>query len=282
MFHGRNARFIGLGAIALGLVACPAPGQEIRDTLEGFGLLKYGYFEQTGPGTTSVLRYEFKGTALELLSPAQTINGVDLRWADASMVAQMAAMSKVSAEWSHWDIGYPSEAALTAMYPPANEYQYDIDVQGIGVVTESIDGPGDLWPDRIPSFDNYASIVSADPAGDITTLFSEWVPPAMANVTKSRVALFDSGGFVWHAPGDEMMTSAVIPGGTMTPGETYRLTLEYESRFLDAPSLTFFTDAFVNFTWKYTTQIEFVAVPAPGVGASVGVLALFALRHRRR
>lgn len=270
-------------ALVLGAASAPAQAAPITNTLQGVGLGKYGHFAQTGPASISTTGFEFIASALEQPAPIESITAAELRWTDGDGAARTMPLSQSGPQWSYFDFSpYPTLSDLTDVYPAVNDFWFDFKIDGIGDVSELVDGPDDLWPPMIPRFDNYDEIVNADPASDLALMFPAYTRPAGALLAKSRTALFDTSGYVWDDSGDETLTTTTIPAGTLIPSEDYRLILEFEVRYLEGATLTYFTDAGFDLTWKYTTEIHFTAAPAPSSGLALAALGgPLALRRRR-
>jgi hypothetical protein len=254
------------------------------DTFQTFGLAKVGHYDQTGPGATVLQYYNFSAGAYQESPSAETVDAIDLSWVDGSAVSHSVSLSALFPQWSYGDpVSYASEAALTAMYPSANEYDFDIDVAGEGTFTESFDGPDDLYPDTIPMVNNYTALQAADPSSDIMIEFDGYSTGPEANVLDIQATVTDGGGYVWgENTGNSTDTSLTIPAGTLNPGETYYLSLKYEARRLDGGVGTYFPDASVNYSWIYFTDLDLVTIPEPAAGLMMGLGLLAVLRRRRR
>jgi hypothetical protein len=286
MSRGAVARMVVGGVVALAWAGTPAWGNalEIWGTIDGFGHAERGNFLQTGPGAVALEGYEFAAAVGPESAPAENVTAADFRWVDGAAMTHTAPMpwNPLGPAWSHDDPGpYASLAALETAYGPTNDFEYDLAIDGFGVVTAAIPGPPDLWPDRVPEFDDPDAFDAADPAGDLVVTFPAFTPPTMANLAWTRVRLFQGAVQVWYERGDPTMTSVTIPGGTMAPGVGYRAVVEYQSRYHTGSLTPIFPDSVTSFSWYHTTGYEFVALPAPGVAALLALAGAGLARRRR-
>lgn len=267
-----------------GCVLAAAVGQahaQYSGVFDGFGLFKDARFEQTGSGVYSTVSYGFTATALEQDPSSETVTAVELNWSDAGGSPRSGTLTPSGIQWTYWGGSYANEADLSDVFPDANDYEYLVTMDGIGTVSEVLDGPGDLWPDTVPLVNNYDALQSADPLSDIVVGFDGFSSPADANLRFTTVTILDEHGWVWSDKVANDITSVSIPAGTLAGGVEYEMHLLYESREYTG-GLTTFPDAQRNFEFDYRTVLSLVTVPAPPSGVAFAGAMVWLARRRRR
>jgi len=133
-----------------------------------------------------------------------------------------------------WFAGtYATEAALMDAVPPGL-YTFDIAGGTLGDVSATVDQPYDgNWPPQIPAFTpgTFASFAAVDPGQDLTINFNAFTPGLNANSVFSTVNINNADfsvfvGYFIPAGG----TSVLIPAGTLTPGDTFTVSLGFISQ----------------------------------------------------
>lgn len=191
-------------------------------------LVKSQSFFQVGPTPQSEEWYN-----LDVFTDNNTLNGITA--ATLTTPTTPNGILNVVSPWlsdsPEIEVGYIYKAELDQYFPPGT-YQISLDTAHNGTNVFSLDLPDDNYPNT-PTVTNIATMSAVDPDQPLTIQWSAFAGADNGDNYFIGIYIETASGYdLYEAPDgllDGTSTSITIPAGTLSPGRSYEVELEFAS-----------------------------------------------------